>query len=344
VRALFVIHELALNGAVTALLQQVRRMRARGDHVTVATPQLEGPVAALLPQFRETGAEITRVLDLKGHDIVVGCTIFVGGVLQSCVGRLPTAWWIHEGRVGVEILLGRPQGRQLLQRVGKLIFPSRITMERIWAPLLVGLPPERVEVVPCFVPRPAQGPPAPKRPNRGLVVCVGSVYPRKRQVDLLRAVAMLPNAPLDCALVGEFTALDAPGDDIVRSDPARFILTGGLAPDVVQSWYRAADVFCLPSGDESMPLAPIEAAAHDVPVVLTNLECYEGVWRHGINAMIYPVGDTEMLAWYLRMLMQTPGMRTRLTAAARAVPLRFSEQRSGALFDTALADAIAAFR
>jgi glycosyltransferase involved in cell wall biosynthesis len=102
-------------------------------------------------------------------------------------------------------------------------------------------------------------------------------------------------------------------------------------------------VFSLPSGDESMPIAPIEAAAHGVPVILTDLECYEGIWRHGVNALIHPVGDVDMLAWYLRMVIESPNIRSRLAAAGKGVALPFSGQRPGMLFDAALAEAVAAF-
>jgi glycosyltransferase involved in cell wall biosynthesis len=343
-RVLFIIHELALNGAVTALLRQARHMIARGDQVTVATPELEGPAAALLPQFQEAGIDVVRTVPWAQHDITVGCTVFCGAVLHGCIGKTPTAWWIHEGRVGVTMLMSRPAARNVLQNVGRLIFPSAGVVERLWSPLIGNLPPGRVEVIPPLVPPPPQVEPMPKTPGHARVVCVGSIYPRKRQVDLLRAVAMLRGVPVECVLIGPRVSLEAPGDDIVASDPQRFILPGGQMPDEVHRWYRSADVFSLPSGDESMPISPIEAAQQNVPVVLTDLECYERIWRHGVNALIHPVGDVDMLAWYLRMLIESPRIRGRLVTAARSVALRFSEQRAGALFDAALAETVAAFR
>ncbi len=344
-RAFFIIHELALNGAVTALLQQVRRLRARGDRVTVATPDLAGPASALLPQFLAAGAEIVRSIDWTGHDVVVGCTVFAAPLMRDCAGRVPTAWWIHEAQAGVLSLAGKPEALRTLSRVNKLIFPTRAVAERAWHPLIGGLPPGRIEIVPCFVPPPpADAQPLPRRPDRARVLCVGSVYPRKRQVDLVRAVNLLKNARLDCVLVGDGNMLEPPGGEIVRADPERFTMAGGQPPETIHRWYRSAEIFCLPSADESLGLAPIEAAWHGLPVVLSDLECYHGIWRHGVNAMIYPAGDVEMLAWYLRILMESANIRRRIGEAARAVPLRFSEQRSGALFDAALNEAIATFR
>jgi glycosyltransferase involved in cell wall biosynthesis len=342
-RVLFSIHELALNGAVTALLQLVRYLRARGDSVTILAPPLTGSTAALEAAFRNTGAEIVASLVLGQHDVAVGCTVFAAGVLEQLVGRMPTVWWIHEGRAGVNTLTGRPGSTQTLTRVGKVIFPSRGVVEQLWPSLLGNLPPGRVEVIPYLIPPPPAGEAVARQPGHSRVVCVGTLYPRKRQVDLVRAIAMLRGAPVECVLIGDHVGLDPPGDELIRANPERFVLTGGLQPDAVQAWYRSSDVFCLPSADECMPIAPVEAAWHGVPVVLADLECYDGVWRHGINALIHPVGDAEMLAWYLRMLIESPSLRSRLAAAGRAVALRFSVQRGGALFDAALREVIAAF-
>jgi len=56
------------------------------------------------------------------------------------------------------------------------------------------------------------------------------------------------------------------------------------------------------------------------------------------------VGDVELLAWYLRMLLESPGLRARFAGASRTVPLRFTEQRVGPLFDAVLQEAIATFK
>ena len=182
-----------------------------------------------------------------------------------------------------------------------------------------------------------------RRPGHVRVICVGSLYPRKRQTDLVQAVTALTRRNVECVLIGEHNQIDPPGDELVRARPETFTLTGGLQPEAVHAWYRGSDIFCLPSSDESMGISPIEAAWHGIPVVLADLECYEGIWRHGINALIHPVGDVEMLAWYLRMLLTSPSLRERFTKAGRKVALRFSEQRSGSMFDCTLREAIAAF-
>lgn len=341
-RVLFVIHELALNGAVTALLAQVRALAAAGNQVTVLAPAVTGRAAALREDFLAAGAAVVARTTAAEHDVAVGCTVFAAEALATLVGHLPLVWWIHEGEGGVEYLVARPAMRQLLGRVDRLVFPGRGTVERVWAGLLGGLPPGRADVIPALVAPPVAGPAAAKAAGRVRVLCVGSIYPRKRQGDLIAAVAALgPAAPVECVLAGERVQLDPAAESLIAANADRFLLPGGLAPAAVQALYRSADIFALPSAEESMPIAPLEAAMFGVPVVLTDLDCYAGVWRHGVNALLHPVADVELLAWSLRMLIESPGLRARLAAAGRMVAERFGPARTTALFAAVLGEVVA---
>ena len=66
-RALFFIHELGLNGAVIALLHQVRELRARGHAVSILTGPPGREAAPLERAFRDTGAEIVRLRGDPGY-------------------------------------------------------------------------------------------------------------------------------------------------------------------------------------------------------------------------------------------------------------------------------------
>ena len=341
-RVLFVIHELALNGAVTALLAEVRALAAAGEQVTVLAPAVTGSAAALREEFLAAGAAVVARAAAAEHDVAVGCTVFAAEALGKLAGHLPLVWWIHEGQVGVEHVIARPMMRQVLGQVDRLVFPSRGTVERVWAGLLAGLPPGRVEVIPALVPPPIAGPAVVKASGQVRVLCVGSLYPRKRQADLIAAVAALgPGTPVECVLAGEQVLLEPAAESLIAAHAHRFVLPGGLPPAAVQALYRSADIFALPSADESMPIAPLEAASYGVPVVLSDLDCYAGVWRHGVNALLHPVGDVELLAWSLRMLIDSPGLRARLAAAGRTVAERFGPARTTALFACVLAEVVA---
>ena len=342
-RVLFVIHELALNGAVTALLAQAGALAAQGARVSVLTPTLTGEAAALREAFTEAGVTLITSADTADHDIAVGCTVFATDALAALAGRLPFVWWIHEGMAGVRHVLGHADGMRLLGAAARLIFPARATAEQVWGGLLLGLPPGRVEVIPALVPPPVPGPAAEKPAGRLRVLCVGSVYPRKRQADLVAAVTALgPAAPVECVFAGSVVRLDPPGDRLAAADTERFRFPGGLAPDSVQALYRSADIFALPSGEESLPIAPIEAAWHGLPLVLSDLPGHAGLWRHGLTALLHPPGDVELLAWSLRMLIESPRLRGRLGAAARTVADRFGPARTTGLFSALLAEVLAA--
>jgi glycosyltransferase involved in cell wall biosynthesis len=338
-RIVFITHEFALNGAVIALLEQARFLRRRGHFITIAAPPLDGRLSALATRFEAEGARITSSFNPSEHDVVVGNTVFAADHLQHMLGQLPVVWWIHEGRAGVRHVLNHPAGLRLLTQAHTLVFPSRNVADQLYAPLLPGPMLQRVEVVPSIVPPPPPGGTATKPDGSFRVLCVGSVYPRKRQVDLLRAITMLGDAPVECILAGETYKLAPPGPSIVETTPERFKLTGGLAPEDLARLYRSADVFSLPSEDEASPIAPVEAAWHGVPVVLSDLPCYAGIWYQGYNALIHPVGDAEMLAWHIRMLLASPSLRQQLTTNARQTAARFSAERNGGLFEAVLSTA-----
>jgi glycosyltransferase involved in cell wall biosynthesis len=316
-------------------------MRARGHAVTIVTGASDAPLA---PAFRDAGAAIADDLPADPHDVAIGCTVFAAERLNEIAGRMPAVWWIHEGRAGIQAMFEHPPRLATVLLADKLIFPSRGVVERIWTPFLGQVLPGRIEVIPYIVPPPAAGGAARRRPGlQGRVICVGSVCPRKRQSDLVLAVGLLNKPSVECVLIGEDLEMEAPGREVIRLRPDQFVLTGALPPEAVSPWYRACEAFYLPSGDECMPLAPLEAASYGVPIVLADLECYGGVWRHGVNALLYPAGDVELLAWNLRMLLESPSLRARLGAEAGKVPLRFTRERAAAQFESVLQEAIASF-
>src|SRR5579883_165789 len=336
---LFSIHELALNGAVIALLEQARRLRDRGHGVHVITPALEGPAAALRERFERAGIVLTQSAALDGFDVVIGCTIFAADALHAALGRKPIIWWIHEGYAGLRHILSNPRSAELFARADGLVFPSRAVVETVYAPLLEGAAAGRIEIVPGIVEPPPPGARAEKADGVIRILCVGSVYPRKRQSDLIQAVAALRGSPIECVFVGHYFAIDEPGKSLADGHPSRFVFPGALMPEQVHELYRSADIFCLPSGDECMPLAPVEAAWHDLPVLMADLPTYRGVWRHGQNTLLHPPGDVELLAWNIRMLVESPRLRNRLTQQARVTAGSFRASRAVPLFEAALARA-----
>jgi glycosyltransferase involved in cell wall biosynthesis len=91
------------------------------------------------------------------------------------------------------------------------------------------------------------------------------------------------------------------------------------------AWYRAADVFCLPSvaRSEAFGLVQIEAHAAGTPVVSTQLPTgvpYANL--DGVTGLIVPPGDAPALGDALTRLLSNDELRTRLGKQAQTRALR----------------------
>jgi glycosyltransferase involved in cell wall biosynthesis len=121
--------------------------------------------------------------------------------------------------------------------------------------------------------------------------------------------------------------LDTIGADYVEKLRQRtdlFELTGEVDRKTTLEYLMGADVFCLPSGDESQPIAPVEAAALGVPCALSGLATYHRTWAHGENCLLHPVANVPVLRWNLQAMLDDGGLRASLTRAAAAIAHRFS--------------------
>jgi glycosyltransferase involved in cell wall biosynthesis len=94
------------------------------------------------------------------------------------------------------------------------------------------------------------------------------------------------------------------------------------------------DVLVLPSYREGFPRAPMEASAMGVPAVVTDIRgCREAV-EHGVNGLLFPVGDSEALADAVLELLRNHERRRTMGAAGRKMAEeRFDEQK---VFDRVL--------
>jgi N-acetyl-alpha-D-glucosaminyl L-malate synthase BshA len=89
-----------------------------------------------------------------------------------------------------------------------------------------------------------------------------------------------------------------------------------------------ADLFLLPSEQESFGLAALEAMACEVPVVASNAGGLPEVIEHGVTGFLHPVGDVEAMAASGVALLTDATLHRRIAAAAvRLVRERFCAER-----------------
>ncbi len=137
-----------------------------------------------------------------------------------------------------------------------------------------------------------------ERPLR--VLFLGQINLRKGVRQLLEAVQLLNGEPVEFWFVGP-TQISVPQD--LRLHPqCRWF---GAAPRVeVDSYYRDADVFILPTLSDGFGLTQLEAQSWKLPVIASHY-CGEVV-RDGLNGVLLEKVSGESIANVLRQFLQTP--------------------------------------
>lgn len=208
--------------------------------------------------------------------------------------------------------------------------PERAVIRRVLrsADLVVALGPtwERIlqDMTPCVtvsVMNPVDVPdaPSPGAGGDGPVVSVGRLGERKGSRVLVRAVALLAadGSPVRLVLAGD-------GDQgPVRDEAAalgvgdRVRLTGWVSPDDVAGILDGAAVFALPSRDEGLPIALLEAMARGVPCVVTPVGGIPDLVTDGETGVFVRPDDPEGLAEALGGLLADPDRARRIGDAGR---------------------------
>jgi glycosyltransferase involved in cell wall biosynthesis len=87
--------------------------------------------------------------------------------------------------------------------------------------------------------------------------------------------------------------------------------------DDVASLLAAADVFVFPSRFEGLPGAVIEAEAAGLPIVASDIPNTREVAKENINALYFPVDDSQTLALQLIKLTHDAGLRNAMGKASK---------------------------
>jgi glycosyltransferase involved in cell wall biosynthesis len=170
------------------------------------------------------------------------------------------------------------------------------------------------------------------------VLYVGLITPRKGLLDLLAASQLLSERGVvhEVWLVG-----GTPDEGPEAAEPvllaAREVgarLLGQHRPEQMPAAYAEADLLCLPSWWEAMPLSVLEAMASGLPVVATDVGDVGRVVRTGITGTLVPPHDPTALADALQPLLSDPGLRRQCGRAGRAlVTERFSASATARTLD-----------
>jgi N-acetyl-alpha-D-glucosaminyl L-malate synthase BshA len=158
---------------------------------------------------------------------------------------------------------------------------------------------------------------APK--GEKLLIHVSNFRPVKRVPAVVEIFAAVRREiPVRLLLVGD-------GPDLAEA--TRLARTLGVAADVeflgeqdqVVQLLSAADVFLLPSAQESFGLAALEAMACEVPVVASRVGGLPEVIEDGVSGFLHPLDDLQGMARSALRLLRDEDLYRRAAAAARRV-------------------------
>jgi glycosyltransferase involved in cell wall biosynthesis len=163
------------------------------------------------------------------------------------------------------------------------------------------------------------------------VLYVGLLTPRKGVLDLLAASQLLRERGLDhelCLLGGTPDEGPEAAQPVLEAARGHAELLGTRPPAEVPEVYAAADVFCLPSWWEAMPLSVLEAMAAGLPVVATDVGEVAEVVENGVTGFVVPVRHPEQLAGALADLLEDEALRRKMGSAGRDRAVTFFSSRS----------------
>lgn len=182
--------------------------------------------------------------------------------------------------------------------------------------------------------------------DRPIVLVPARLVRRKGHIDLLAAMPAL------LAQVPDVLVLCAGGGPLAPLLPA-LACAAGMADHVTFLGHRddlpdllaAADVVCLPSRAEGMPLAILEAMAAGRAVVATDVGGVAEAVLAGETGRIVPLRDPTALATALADMLRDDARRAAMAQRARAVAIeRFRERDMTRRLESAYEHWLAVFR
>jgi glycosyltransferase involved in cell wall biosynthesis len=221
-----------------------------------------------------------------------------------------------------------PLQRRLVTRVvDRYIAVSRALARDIEQRLDV--PPTQIQVVPNGIPlEPFESLPAADpqvrlamagRLDLPIVLTLARLDEQKGLTYLLRAAAQLPHVAV--VIAGEGPARGALAAEVGALGIADRVSFLGFRSDIPRLLANA-DLFVLPSLNEGLPLAVLEAMAAARPVIATAVGGTTEVVRHRETGLLVPPSDANALASAIDELFRDSELASQLARAGRALVRR----------------------
>jgi glycosyltransferase involved in cell wall biosynthesis len=241
---------------------------------------------------------------------------------------------------GWRSLLGRARARrEKVARLSGIVAISNAIREEL---ISYRVPARKIAYIPNGVDTDRFEPPATSverdqmRARLGLpaemtVLFVGAITQRKQPHLLVEALGQLRSVGVRAHLVLAGPVKDVRYGDAIKSAAQELgiqhqVTWTGFVRDMAP-WYRAADVFALPSSNEGMPNALLEAMASGLPSVITPIPGSIDLVRDGEEGL-FTDGTLQSVADALSQYIRSPQLLAAHGAAARSRALSQFSARS----------------
>jgi glycosyltransferase involved in cell wall biosynthesis len=176
------------------------------------------------------------------------------------------------------------------------------------------------------------------------LLSVGRLAPEKGHAILLEAVAEVTrrDVAVQLEIVGggeRLDSLERVAAELGIADRVEF--AGQVGQHEIQERYAAADVFCLSSLGEGLPVALMEAMASELPVIASRIHGIPELVVEGENGLLVSPGRPDALADAIEALAGAPELCRRMGRVGREKVMReFRVEDSAPDLWRAFADAL----
>lgn len=336
-KILIATHSYGLNGAAILLRAAAQHWVQQKQWQVDALMSVED-IADYGPALNGVGIKTKTVVgdQINEYDVALVNTLLDIELVGKLNTSMPVVLWAHEGNTLLfnwNIPLSNLTHN--FSKCSQIIFQTAWQSEHVFKSFIDHFPAQRIHHIPSGV----QIEDVPHKISHALsgtikLITIGSVYQRKRQMDLINVVDKLAlRYRIECLVVGDYSQandwLPRIKNDLENPKATVKWLGGINERNKINELLLTADIACFPSGDESHPLALLEAAVCAVPMVISKLPPYSHIgWSQGKNCLMHTTGNLMELEQKIERLIENEALRVRLANNARTMAVnKYSKEK-----------------
>ena len=264
-------------------------------------------------------AHVPVVQTLNNYRIICPGAMLMrkGKICELCLGRSPYHALFHKcyrnsllGTLSVSTMVAFHRFRKTWLRKVRC-FIANMTEGAKEKFIKAGIPAEQIIVKPNFIRDPFPETILPSEIRSGALF-VGRLSPEKGILTLLKAWQKIPDIPLLIAGNGPLY------DQLQVIKPDNVTLLGWLTADQISRKMREAKFIVMPSEwYEGFPMVLVEAFAHEVPAIVSQLGAMAEIVRHGVTGLHFQTGNSDDLAQKISWMNEHPFQSSQMGKNAR---------------------------